>query len=78
MNQKELLEVLNKERNYEDKIVRDLFSYINHSLKNIPDLTGEEKKRVEVVLSKIAYESGGHSRMFTKLIERCLKDDEIE
>jgi len=77
VGQKELLKILNRERDYEDGIAKDLFAYINYSLDDISDLTSKEKDMIGAVLSTIAHESAGHYQMFTKLIEKCIDDKEI-
>ena len=77
VNQKELLEILNKERDYEDKIAGDLMYYINYSLEDATGLSTEEKDRLKAGLSTISNESRKHYQIFTKLIEKCLEDEEI-
>ena len=77
VNQKELLKILNEERDYEDKIADDLFNYINYSLKEMNTISDKERDAVKKTISMIANESLKHRQMFTKLIERCLSDEEI-
>ena len=74
--QKEAIEILNRERNYEDEITSDLFNYILFYLAEVDSITEEEKKQVKKILRKIGNESLGHSRMFTELIEFCVKNGE--
>ena len=39
LNQKELLDILNEERDYEDRIAKDLLYYMSYSLDSIEDVT---------------------------------------
>jgi len=77
VSQEELIKILNNEKDYEDRIAADLFYYIETSLDGISDMSSEEKKRALSVFSAIGKESMKHSQMFTKLIEMCLEDGEI-
>jgi hypothetical protein len=74
--QKEALEILGRERDYEDQITSDLFNYILFNLAEVESITEKERRQVKRVLRKIGNESLRHSRMFTELIEFCLKNGE--
>jgi hypothetical protein len=74
--QKEALEILNREREYEDKIASDLFNYILSNFAEIDSITEQERREVKKILRKIGNESLEHSRMFTELIEFCVKNGE--
>ena len=77
-NQKETLNRLNKEKNYEDKIAENLLNYYIVSLENISDLTESEKKKIEKTLNTIAHDSQMHSSLFNVLINYVLNNGETE
>lgn len=78
VNQKEALNRLNKEKDYEDKIANDLLNYYIVSIDEIPDITKEQKKKVKESLNTIGRESLGHSNMFSMLINYVLNNGETE
>lgn len=78
VNQKEALDRLNKEKDYEDRLANDLLNYYIVSLENIKDLSEKEREEVRKVLSKIAHESQRHSNMFSILIGYVLENGETK
>lgn len=77
-NQKETLNRLNKERDYEDRLADNLLNYYIVSLEKISDLNEKQKKEIERVLSIIAHDSQGHSSLFNVLINYVLNNGETE
>jgi len=76
VNQKDTLTRLNKEKEYEDKLASDLMIYYMGSLKDISDLSDNEKQKIKKILSKIASDSERHSHMFNMLIQIVLENGE--
>ncbi|MBW2967807.1 hypothetical protein KY362_04940 [Candidatus Woesearchaeota archaeon] len=64
------LETLQRERDYEDELVRKLDGEVIASLKSITDMTEEEKERVGAGLVTIMRESLSHRATFENLIKR--------
>ena len=77
-NQKETLNRLNKEKNYEDKLADTLLNYYLESIDQIFELTSTQRNKVRDYLSKIAHESQMHSSMFNLLINYVLNNGETE
>jgi hypothetical protein len=78
VNQREAMERLNKEKQYEDKIASDLMYFYLVSLELVPDLTEEQKSKIKESLSIIQNESEKHSRMFSALITYVMNNGEAE
>ena len=76
VNQREALDKLNKEKEYEDRLADDLLNYYLMSLEKISDLNEEERKKVEKTLKIIARESQMHSNLFSVLIHYVLNNGE--
>ena len=74
--QKEALEILNRERDYEDRTASDLFNYVLSNLAEVDSINEKERSQIKKVFRKIGKESLGHSRIFTELIEFCVKNGE--
>ncbi len=77
-NQKEALDRLNKEKDYEDKIANDLLNYYLVSIDKIFDLTSTQRNKIREGLSTIAHDSQMHSEMFNLLINYVLNNGETE
>jgi len=77
-NQKEALDRLNKEKDYEDKIANDLLNYYLVSIDKIFDLTSTQRNKIRQGLSTIAHDSQMHSEMFNLLINYVLNNGETE
>lgn len=78
VNQKEALTRLNKEKNYEERIAKELLNYYIVAIDDIPDINDEDKKKLKQSLSIIARDSQGHRNMFDNLITYVLNNGETE
>jgi hypothetical protein len=78
VNQKEALDRLNKEKNYEEKIANDLLNYYIISLDTIKDISEEQKKTIIASLTVIGNDSLMHSNAFNNLINYVLNNGETE
>ena len=74
LNQIEALERLNKEKDYEDGLSRDLAMYFISRLYELNDLTDEERQRIRANLTEIIIDTMKHSRMFNEMILQVLED----
>ena len=78
VNQKEALDRLNKEKEYEDRLANVLLNYYIVSLDKIDDLSKKDKDELRKVLSTIAHDSEGHSNIFSYLITYVLNNGETK
>jgi hypothetical protein len=78
VNQKEALDRLNKEKDYEEKIANDLLNYYVISLEGIEDITEEQKKIIIASLEIIGNDSLMHASAFNNLITYVLNNGETE
>jgi hypothetical protein len=78
VNQKEALDRLNKEKNYEEKIANDLLNYYIISLDTIKDISEEQKKTIMASLAVIGNDSLMHANAFNNLINYVLNNGETE
>jgi hypothetical protein len=78
VNQKEALDRLNKEKDYEEKIANDLLNYYVISLDGINDLSVEQKKIIIASLEIIGHDSEMHASAFNNLITYVLNNGETE
>ena len=74
VNQQEALNILNKEKDYEDKLASNLNNYFILNLDYIKNLSKESKEKIKEVLSQIAFESERHSYKFQMLIQGVLEN----
>ncbi|PLW79977.1 hypothetical protein C0585_04790 [Candidatus Woesearchaeota archaeon] len=70
------LERLNKEKDYEDKLVSDLSNYFITSLENIEDMTNSEKQKVDSSLRIIIRDSEKHAAYFAHMISKVVNHGE--
>ena len=75
VNKTDTLARLNKEKDYEDKLVCDLNDYFLNCLDDINDISQEDKDYINEKLSIIINESMNHSRMFNELIQVVFNDE---
>ena len=78
MNQKETLQILNKEKDYEDQLVSTLTIYFLESIDNLKDIDKKTKQIIKEILQTITQESQEHSYEFSNLIEMVLNNGEDE
>lgn len=78
VNQKEALDRLNKEKDYEEKIANDLLNYYVISLDGINDLSEEQKKIIIASFNIIGHDSEMHASAFNNLINYVLNNGETE
>ena len=78
MNQKETLEILNKEKDYEDMLAHNLMIYFLESIDDIKELDEKTKQTIKEILMTIAQESKIHSQKFSELIEMVLNNGETQ
>jgi hypothetical protein len=76
VNQTDALLRLNKEKDYEDKLVEDLSFYFIDYIDDISDLNETEKNKIKEFLNIIISESRKHSYMFNELVEMVLENGE--
>ena len=76
VNQTDTLSRLNREKNYEDKLVDNLNNYFIYSLDNIKDISVDEKDKIKQILETIMKESHNHSFMFDQLIQMVIEHGE--
>ena len=70
------LERLNKEKDYEDKLVSDLSNYFIASLKSIEDMTDSERQKIDSSLRIIIRDSEKHSAYFAQMIQMVVNHGE--
>ena len=78
MDKTKALEILNREKDYEDALVDRLSIYFISRLDSIPDLSEQEKDRIEHHLTIIISESRRHSDLFNELVEMVFDSDKEE
>ncbi|MGV8152550.1 MAG: hypothetical protein ACP5OG_05705 [Candidatus Nanoarchaeia archaeon] len=76
VNQEETLEILNREREYEDKLVKDLNDYFLASLQYIEEIDEEKRSKINASLNHIRLESLKHLKAFEGLIDYVIKNGE--
>jgi hypothetical protein len=76
VNREEALGILNREKDYEDKLVADISSYFLLELDSISGLNAEEKELLRKNLTTILNESMIHSNKFGELIQMVLENGE--
>ena len=76
VNQTDTLARLNKEKDYEDKLVSNLSDYFIDSLEMIETLSAEDKNKIKDNLTTIRNDSIRHSYMFNQLIQRVMENGE--
>ena len=74
MNQEDALKILNKERDYEEKISKDIIYFLEISLPSIKGLSKEELEEIDDKLKIIEKDSIRHMNMFEKLIDFVLEN----
>ncbi len=70
------LDILNNERDYEEKLASDLESYFIICLDYIEELTKEQKETIRKSLTIIIRDSNKHSYLFNQLIQMVTYDGE--
>ncbi len=73
---KKTLDRLNKEKEYEDKLVIDLNHFIVTNLDSISGLTGVERDLIRRNLNKIIAESTRHKFIFSELVQMVVERGE--
>jgi hypothetical protein len=76
IDRKKALDILNREKDYEDKLVITILNFCRECSPEILDMTSSEKEEAHRVLNQIADESQEHSRMFEGLIEFILENEQ--
>jgi hypothetical protein len=74
VHKNEAIEILNREINYEDKLVKDIDFFIMYSINEIKDISKEEFLEIKEKLNKISHDSMKHFVQFSGLIDFILKD----
>jgi hypothetical protein len=69
VSKQDALDRLNKEKDYEDQLVRNLDYYFISVLDDIPMLSEDQKKRIRRSLDIIRSDSMRHSYMFDQLVQ---------
>lgn len=76
INKTEAIDILNKEKDYEDELADNIYHFLLYSLDKISDVSDEEKDRIRRGLEVIQKESIKHSVSFKFLIELVLDNGE--
>ncbi len=76
VTQSETLDRLNSEKDYEDKLAKDLDEYYLLCLDDIYDLDADEKEKLKKGLSVITSDSQMHSHKFAELIQMVVQNGE--
>ncbi|MBR9676294.1 hypothetical protein GOV05_04770 [Candidatus Woesearchaeota archaeon] len=76
VNQRDTLKRLNEDREEEDKLVSDIYGYLQDSLNYITDMTSKEKEIVHEYLDTLISDSMRHSSMFSMLIQDVMNHGE--
>ena len=69
-----VLERWNKEKEYEDTLVKNLTYYFLDSLDSITDITADEREKLRKQLNIIKFDSIRHREMFNNLIQIVMND----
>ncbi|MBR9706760.1 hypothetical protein GOV14_07015 [Candidatus Pacearchaeota archaeon] len=75
VNKTETLKRLNKEKNYEEKITKDISYYLIDRIDLIKDLSEMEKNVVIEKLSKIATSEIKHSQILSDIIQLVMETE---
>ena len=78
MDKYKALGILNREKDYEDALVDRLSIYFISRLDSIPDISEEEKDKIEHHLLMIISDSRRHSDLFNGLVEMAYESDKEE
>jgi len=76
VNQAKTLERLNKEKNYEERLAKNLSIYCLQCLKDIKGLSKKQIKKIEENISIMQSDSLKHEHMINKLIEMVIENGE--
>jgi hypothetical protein len=76
VNQMKTLERLRKERDYEERIAKNISDYFLFSLDNIKELNEKEKDQIKKGLNIIREESLIHERLINELIQMVVENGE--
>jgi hypothetical protein len=76
VNQKEAMDQLNKEKDYEDALVQILAKYYLSCLEEIKGLEEGKRRKIEEMLLIIKTDSSRHSDMFNMLVQMVLENGE--
>jgi hypothetical protein len=76
LDQTKALDILNREKDYEDRLVENLDNYFLVSLDSIDDITDEQKEKIRHHLKIIIKESMKHRYLFDQLIQRVMEHGE--
>lgn len=75
-DQTKTLEILNREKEYEDALVEKLTNYFLVSIEGITDMTAEQKRITTENLKRINFDSIKHSQVFNHLIQFVVENGE--
>lgn len=70
---KKTIDILRKEKAYEDELVHTLGNYYLISLDGITDINDKERKKIKDTLSKIMHESIKHRYQFNQLLQMVME-----
>jgi flagellar biosynthesis chaperone FliJ len=75
MEKRELISLLEKERDYEENIIYDLSNLYLYSLQHIEDLNEEEIEQIKKDITCLRDDSENHKKTFEKLIDYVRKKE---
>ncbi len=76
VNQKKTLSRLNKEKDYEERLSKNLSNYFLDCLPEIKDLDDKQKKEIEKGIKMVMHESIKHEHMINRLIQMIMENGE--
>ena len=76
VNQKEAMDQLNREKDYEDSLVEILTKYYLSCLEDIKELDTEKREKIREILLTIKTDSLRHSDLFNMLVQMVLENGE--
>jgi hypothetical protein len=76
MDKQTTLDILNREKEYEDKLVDLLLNYYANCVDDIHDIKDKDKIIINKYISIITSDSRRHSYMFNSLVQMVFENEE--
>jgi hypothetical protein len=78
VSQRDAMERLNHEKDYEDRLVELLAEFYISCLEDIDDIETHKKAKIKEILTEIKTDSVRHSELFGMLVQMVLENGEQE